>query len=101
MTNTFNITVAQVYALTSDYDNEPIKDFCTKLQGINDRLNKDILIIQGDWNAKVGGDKLVNWKEVMGLSCNDASNDRGWFLMEFTIYNSMVLVNTFRLHKAS
>ena len=93
--------VVQVYALTSEYDDEQIEDLHAKLQVIDGVNRKDILIIQGDWNAKVGGDELVNWKEVMGLSCNDASNDRGWFLMEFTIYSSMVPVNTFRLHKAS
>ncbi|KAH1170485.1 hypothetical protein KIL84_001470, partial [Mauremys mutica] len=50
----FNITLVQVYIPTTDYDDEQIEDFYNQLQDIVDKVHKkDILIAQGDWNAKV------------------------------------------------
>ena len=49
----FNITIVQAYAPTSDYDDNKIEEFYDQLQ--NDQTpKKDILVVQGDWNAKVG-----------------------------------------------
>ena len=51
----FKITVIQVYAPTTDYSDDQIEDFYSQLQKIiNQAPKKDILIVQGDWNAKVG-----------------------------------------------
>ena len=51
----FNITVVQAYAPTSDYID--IEDFYYQLQNVIDQTpKKDILVVQGDWNAKVGKD---------------------------------------------
>ena len=50
----FNITVIQVYAPTTDYSDDQIEDFYSQLQRIIDKVPKNILIVQGDWNAKVG-----------------------------------------------
>ena len=53
----FNITIVQAYAPTSDYDDSKIEDFCDQLQNVIDQTpNKDILVVQGDWNAEVGRD---------------------------------------------
>ena len=58
----FNITIVQLYALTSDYDNE-IEEFYDQLQNIIDQTPKnDILVVQEDWNAKVGKDACGNWQ---------------------------------------
>ena len=44
----FNITV-QAYALTSDYDDNEIKEFYDQLQNVIDQTpKKDILVVQGD-----------------------------------------------------
>ena len=57
----FNITVVQVYAPTTDYDDEKIEGFYEQLQEVVDQIpKKDILIVQGDWNAKVGKDACKN-----------------------------------------
>ncbi|KAK3882226.1 hypothetical protein Pcinc_013399 [Petrolisthes cinctipes] len=73
----FNITVIQAYAPTKDYDDEYVEDFYSQMQDIiNKTDNKDILIIQGDWNAKVGRDALEDWDEFIGPSCNDTTNER-------------------------
>ena len=51
----FNITIVQVYAPTSDYDDNEIEELCDQLQNVIDQTPKeDILVVQGDWNAKVG-----------------------------------------------
>ena len=54
----FNITVVQAYAPTTDYDDEKIEGFYEQLpEEVVDQIpKKDILIVQGDWNAKVGKD---------------------------------------------
>ena len=60
----FNITVKQVYAPTTDYSDDLIEDFYSQLQRIIDQApKKDILIVQGDWNAKVGKDTQENWQD--------------------------------------
>ena len=53
----FNITIVQVYTPMSDYDENEIEEFYDKLQNVIDlTLKRDILVVQGDWNAEVGKD---------------------------------------------
>ena len=57
-----NITVVQLYAPTSEYDHNKIEEFHDQLQNVIDQTPKeDILLLQGDWNAKVGKDACYNW----------------------------------------
>ena len=88
----FNITVVQAYAPTTDYDDDQVEEFYAQLQNIADQVDKkDILVIQGDWNAKVGADALKDWKNYCGPSCNDSTNERELRMLEFASYNNMVL----------
>ena len=58
----FNITIVQAYAPASDYDDNKI-EFYDQLQNVIDQTpKKDILVVQGDWNAKVGKDACGNRK---------------------------------------
>ena len=51
----FNITIIQAYAPTSEYDDDDVDDFYEQLQEVLDQTpKKDILVVQGDWNAKIG-----------------------------------------------
>ena len=53
----FNITTVQVYTPMSDYDDNEIEEFSDHLQNVIDQIpKKDILVVQGDWNAKVSKD---------------------------------------------
>ncbi|XP_069992393.1 uncharacterized protein [Penaeus vannamei] len=61
---------------------------------------KDILVIQGDWNAKIGEDAYENWKGTSGQHCNKRSN-RGLRLLEFASYNDLMVANTLGPHKTS
>ena len=57
----FNITVVQAYAPTSDYDDNETEKFHDQLQNVIDQTpKKDILVVQGDWNAKVGNEAHEN-----------------------------------------
>ena len=50
----FNITVIQVYALTSNTEKAEVEQCHEDLQGLIElTLKKDVLFIIGDWNAKV------------------------------------------------
>ena len=49
----FNITVIQVYALTSNAEEAEVEWFYENLQDILELTpNKDVIFIIGDWNAK-------------------------------------------------
>ena len=51
----FNMTVIQVYALTSNAEESEVKQFYEDLQDLLGLTpSKDVLFIIGDWNAKVG-----------------------------------------------
>ena len=81
----FNITVIRVYAPTTDYSDDQIEDFYRQLRRIIDQApNKDILIVQGDWNAKVSKNTLENWQDICGAFCNATTKERGrgsWSLL--------------------
>ena len=50
----FNITVIQVYALTSNTEEAAVERFYEDLQDLLELTpKKDVLFIIGDWNAKV------------------------------------------------
>ena len=56
----FNITIVQAYAPTSDHDDNKI-EFYDQLQNVIDQTpTKDIFVVQGHWNAKVGKDAFGN-----------------------------------------
>ena len=56
----FNIRIVQVYAPTSDYDQ--VEEFYNQMHVVIGKVDKkDIRILQGDWNAKVGTDTVKDW----------------------------------------
>ena len=51
----FNITVIQVYALTSNAEEAEVEQFYEDRQDLLELTpKKDVLFIIGDWNIKVG-----------------------------------------------
>ena len=99
----FNITIIQAYAPTSDYDDTDIEAFYEQLQEevLDETPRKDILIVQDDWNAKVGEDARKDWKGTCRPYSNAQTNERGLLLLEFASYNDLFLTNTFGQHKPS
>ena len=84
------------------YDDNEIEKFYDQTQNVIDLTpKKGILVVQGDWNAKVGRDACGNWQGICGPFCNDDTNGRGLGLLELATFNDFVLANTFGHHKAS
>ena len=49
----FNITIIQVYAPTSSYDDSETDEYYRELHSLVDQIPKqDILVVQGHWNAR-------------------------------------------------
>ena len=62
-----NVTIIQVYAPTSDHEDQEIEEFYEKIESIIQKTpKKDLLIIQGDVNAKLGEDAYENWAGTVG-----------------------------------
>ena len=60
----FNITVIQIYALTSKAEEAEDERFYKDLQDLLELIpKKDVLFRIGDWNAKVGSQEIPG---VMG-----------------------------------
>jgi len=56
-----NMAVIQIYAPTADSKDDDIEDFYETLEATLQELpKKDIKLITGDWNAKIGKEN-INW----------------------------------------
>ena len=87
----FNITVIQVYALTSKAEAE-VEQFYEDLQSLLELTpKKDVLFIIGDWNAKVGSQETPGVTGIFGLG---VQNEAGQWKIEFCQENTLVIANT-------
>ena len=95
---TFNITVIQVYALTSNAEEAEVERFCENLQDLLELTpKKDVLFIIGDRNAKVGSQETPG---VIGKFALGIWNEAGQRLIGFCQENALVIANTlFQQHK--
>ena len=93
-----NITVIQCYAPTADKPDEEIDQFYKELlQVISESPRKNILLITGDFNARVGENAIE--KDVLGKYGHGERNDRGQTLVDFCTEHKLVITNTlFQLH---
>ena len=77
----FNITVIQVYALTSNAEEAKVEWFYDDLQDLLELTpKKDVFFIIGDWNAKVGSQEIPGVTGKFGLG---VQNEAGQRLIEF------------------
>ena len=73
----FNITVIQVYALTSNTEEAEVEWFYEALQDLLELTPpKDVLFITGDWNAKVGGQEIPGVTGKFGLGVQNEAGQR-------------------------
>ena len=94
----FNSTGIQVYALNSNAE-----EYERLYENLQDLLEltpkKDVLFINGDWNAKIGSQETP---EVTGKFGLGVQNEAGQRLIEFCQKNALVIANTlFQQHKRS
>ena len=88
-----NITIVQIYAPTADSTEEEIEAFYATLQDTLDNISKkDIIMVAGDWNAKIG--KINKKTENIGIYGLGERNERGDLLEDFCITNDLVVSNT-------
>ena len=88
---TFNITIIQVYAPTSNAEEADIEWFYEELQDLPEVTpKKDVFFIIGDWNAKVGSQEIP---EVTGKLGFGVQNEAGKKLTEFCQENALVIAN--------
>ena len=94
----FDITVIQVYALTSNAEKNEAEWLYEDLQDLLElRPIRDVLSIIGDWNAKVGSQKIPRVTGKFGLGIQTKVGQR---LTEFCQENALVIANTlFLQHK--
>ena len=88
----FNITVIQVYAPTSNAKEAEVERFYEDLQNLLELTPKDALFIIRDWNAKIGSQELPGGTSKFGPG---VQNEAGQRLIEFCQENTLVIANTF------
>ena len=88
----FNITVIQVYALTSNAEEAEVEQLYEDLQDLLELTPpQNVLFIIGDWNAKVGSQETPGVTGKFGLG---VQNEAGRRLIEFCQENTLVKANT-------
>ena len=94
----FNMTVIQVYALTSNAEEAQVEQFYEDLQDLLEITPKKyVLFVIGDWNAKVGSQETPGVTGKFGLG---VQNEAGQRLIEFCQENALVIANIlFQQHK--
>ena len=94
----FNITVIQVYVLTSNAEVAEVEWFYEDLQDLLELTpKKDVLFIIGDWNAKVGSQEIPGVTGKFGLGIQNKEDQR---LTEFCEETMLIIANTlFQQHK--
>ena len=93
-----NITVVQVYALMRNAGESEVEWFYEDLQDLLELApKKDVFVIIGDWNAKVGCQEIPGVTGKFGLGVKNEAEQR---LIEFCQENKLVIANTlFQQHK--
>ena len=87
----FNITVIQVYAPTSNAEEAEIEEFCDDLQDLLELTpKKDVLFIIRNWNAKVESQEIPGVTGKFGLGVQNKAGQR---LTEFYQEKALVIAN--------
>lgn len=94
-----NITLISVHAPTEDKSDEEKEEFYGKLTRVYGAVPKyDLVIILGDFNAKIGKENFL--KGVAGkFSLHNESSDNGRMLVEFATACGMIIKSTSFDHK--
>ena len=73
----FNVTLIQVYPLTSNAEEAEVEWFYEDLQDLLELTPpKDVLFIMGDWNAKVGSQEIPRVTDKFGLGVQNKAGQR-------------------------
>jgi len=97
-----NLVLIQVYVPTHDHSDEDLQDFYNELQNVIDTVsNRDILLVNGDMNCKIGG-LDEDEPEVVGKHNNvsRSHNERGKTFVNFCKRNELYITNTKFKHRS-
>ncbi|XP_012939934.1 craniofacial development protein 2-like [Aplysia californica] len=100
-----NMIIVQIYAPTNDASDNDKDAFYSRLQGVIDKLpRKDVNIIMGDANAKIG-QYNVDYEGIMGQHGLGQMNENGERFANLCAFNSLVIGGSVfphkRIHKAT
>ena len=99
------ITIIAVYAPVnpsngSKAENEACDEFYQALQSSIDKTDKgDIILLMGDFNARVGPEQASSPHSAIGKHAIDKQNQNGRRLVDFCLLNEFIVTNTFFPHK--
>ena len=92
----FNIVIVQCYAPTQDHSDEEIGEYYNEIQECLKLVKStDVLVVMGDWNAKVGKEETGHITSKFGLGDR---NLRGERLIQFCQEENLIVTNTFYQH---
>ena len=99
------LNVIQFYAPTNDADQDKKDTFYQQLQDVIDsKGNKDITIVMGDFNAKIGADN-TGYEDTIGTQGLEQMNENGERFAEMCALNQLVIGCSIfphkRIHKAT
>ena len=94
------ITIIQCYSPTNNAEPFEKEEFCNKLQAavVDNAPNRDILIIMGDFNAKVGRNN-ASIERIMGKEGLGDVNENGKELVDMCALNGLSIGGTLFPHK--
>ena len=99
------LNIIQCYVPTNDVEEEKKDDFYQQLQAVVDRRGtKDITILMGDFNAKIGMDN-TGYEDIMGTHGLGQMNENGERFADLCALNQLVIGGSIfphkRIHKAT
>ena len=99
-----HVTIIGVYAPTNPTTQNGIvsrtEPFYMDLQAAIAKVPKgDMLLVIGDFNARVGTDQHLTSRYVVGPYAVDEINENGKHLVDFCSINNLIICNTFFQHK--
>ena len=93
------LNIIQCYATTNDAEEEKKDDFCQQLQAVLDRRGaKDITILMGDFNAKIGMDN-TGYEDTMRTHGLGQMNENGERFADLCALNQLVIGGSIFPHK--
>ena len=92
----FTVVIVQCYAPTQDHGDEEIKEYYNEIHKCLKLVKStDVLVVMGDWNAKVGKEETGHTTGKFGLGDR---NLRGESLIQFCQKETLIATNTFYQH---